>query len=280
MSSLPLADAAALAPAAQRTAVLRLGLAAVLLATVLLAYLFAPGGDPRALAAGGRGTVIVLDVSGSIDDDKSSTGIRDALDREIAAAGPQGRLGLVLFSDTAFEALPPTAPVAAIAAYRRFFVPLGKQRPAGRPQAQPFGRSYPTSPWGLSFTGGTSISSGLRAARAALRRAGMAGGRVVLISDLADASTDGRALRRVLTAYAHDPSLDLSVRMLPSDVPGRTRIWRRFFGWRVLHAPGAALAAPAPGRPLPLWLLAAAAAAALALAAHELLAVPLRWRTA
>ncbi|HET7567385.1 MAG TPA: hypothetical protein VFJ91_05295 [Gaiellaceae bacterium] len=281
MSALPLADAPALLPAAQRTRAIRLALTAALLGLVALAYLLAPGGDPRALAAGGRGTVVVLDVSGSIDDDSSSRGIRKALDRELAAAGPHGRFGLVLFSDTAFEALPPTAPASAIESYRRFFVPLPKRRRVGRPQGQPFlGLSYPTSPWSLSFTGGTAISSGLVAARAALRRAGMHGGRVVLVSDLADAATDARALRRTLTAYAHDPSLQLVVRMLPSDVPGRTRIYRRLLGAQVLHAPGAALAERAPGRPAPLWLLASAAAVALALAAHELLSVPLRWRTA
>lgn len=277
--ALPLADAAALAAAARRTAAVRAGLALALLAAIAAGYLLVPGaGGARAHAAGGSGTVVVLDVSGSIEDEAQSKLIRRLLTEEKAAAGANGRVGLVLFSDTAFEALPPSAPASALDGYRRFFVPVPGRRRAPFPGARPQ-PVYPTSPWAL-FTGGTAISRGLREARQALGRAGLDGGTVLLVSDLVDGPQDRPALRKELAAYTGDPHLDLQVRVLPSGLPQATARFRKDFGRDAVRAAAVPVAAPAAptGRLLPLWLIAAAALAAVALAAHELLAAPLRWR--
>ena len=285
---LPLADAPSLRPAARRTSVVRAGLAAAVLLALTAAYVLAPSGDlAPALASGGSGSVVVLDVSGSITDHGSAQ-IQHTLADEIRTAGPGGRVGLVLFSDVAFEALPPSAPARALQQFRRFFIAVKKRHGAQGSNATVAVDSagvrqldYPQSPWGVSFSAGTTISSGLREAREDLRRAGLSGGRVLLLSDLVDAPQDDPALKRELRTYANDPRLDLAVRVLSSNLPQPLSLYRAILGARAVRA---AQVGPPPslrtGRhyPLPLWLLVLTAAAALALAANELLGVPLRWR--
>jgi hypothetical protein len=273
VSSLPLADVDALRPAALRTSVLRACFAAGLLLAVTAAYLLAPsGGSSAAAAAGGRGTVVVLDVSGSVDNDAQTRLVRRLLDREMRSGG---NTGLVLFSDTAVEALPPSAPASELARFRRFFVPLKRPAPSPVPTANDV--AYPPSPW-QEFVGGTAISAGLREARLALARAGLRGGTIVLVSDLVDAASDLPRLRRELAVERRNPALNVQVRVLPADLPQARQPFVKAFGPASVR-PGRA--APEtlrpPRRPLPVWLLAAAALAAAALGAYELLAVPLRW---
>ena len=287
-SALPLADTASLRRAARRTAFVRSGLAAAILLALTAAYAVAPNGDlARAAASGGAGNVVVLDVSGSITDHGSAQ-IQHTLADEIRAAGPNGRVGLVLVSDVAMEALPPSAPAGALQRFRRFFIATTKHRGAHADAASVAVDStgarvldYPQSPWAVAFSGGTTISSGLREAREDLLRAGLAGGRVLLLSDLVDAPQDEPALRRELRTYANDPRLDLKVRVLSSTLPRPLSLYRGILGRSAVQA---AQVGPPPslraGRhsPPPLWLIGLAAAAAAALAANELLGVPLRWR--
>jgi len=279
---LPLTDAAALAGAARRTALVRGALVAAIVAVA--AYICAIAADGSAVAApGGRiGTVVVLDVSGSIGQG-SAKAIRRALAAEIRAVGPHGRVGLVLFSDTAFEALPPTAPSPALAVYRRLYVPHIRSRlaPASRVDGAVAGMVYPPRPWQSSFSGGTSISTGLHAAREALKRAGDADGRVLLLSDLLDSPSDLPALHRELAAFAHHARLDLQVRALPGYQHRQLALYRAVLGDRAVrpsHVAPPAWPRPVHGQPLPLGLLIGAAIAAAALAAWELLGVPMRWR--
>lgn len=290
-SALPLADAAALRPYARRTSAVRSALAAAVLLALALGYVTAPSGDvAHASVAGGRGSVVVLDVSGSIAAQYSPQ-IQRTLGDVIRQAGPGGRVGLVLFSDTSLETLPPTAPAGALQQFRRFFIALrpGKRPPQNDASAAAAAvydagagkGSYPQSPWAVSFTGGTEISTGLHEAREDLARAGFSGGRVLLISDLIDAPQDQPALVHELKAYARDPRLDLRVRVLQSNVPQPVALYRHFLGR------GAVLPAqagpPPPLRthttyPLPLWLVALALVGTLGLAANELVGTPLRWR--
>jgi hypothetical protein len=286
-SALPLADVAAFRGAARRTLWIRSALAAALLVVAAAAYAAAPVADvARADATAGRGSVVILDVSGSIDD-RDSAEIQRTLADVIRAAGPGGRTGLVLFSDIAMETLPPTAPVAALQQFRRFFIAERSPHAAngGTAAITGFGaghvRVYPQSPWGISFSGGTAISTGLREARLALRRAKMSGGRVLLVSDLVDAPQDMPRLKRELYTYARDPRLNLVVRAVDSDLPRPIALYKQILGARAV-AP-AKLGPPPPLRvvrhhPLPIWLIAAAAVLAVALAVHELVAAPLRWR--
>ncbi len=278
MTAIPLADAFELRGAARRTAAVRALLAAGLVTAFLAAYLLAPGHDlGAAFAAGGRGTVIVLDQSGSIDTDTNARLIARKLLAEVRAAGPHGRVGLVIFSDTALEALPPVAPARALLPFRRFFVPDGRPPPQS---AGPL--DYPQSPW-TSFVGGTSISTGLREALADLYRAGMSGGTVLLVSDLVDSPVDARALHAILERYAHSPNVRLQVRVLPSTLAQPTGLYRRILGPAAVGPARVAPAPPAPAapaQPLSRWPLGAALLAAVALGLHELLAAPLRWRHA
>src|SRR5581483_6418490 len=91
-------------------------------------------------------------------------------------AGSGRRIGLVLFSDIAYEALPPGTPASELRPYVRFF------RARGTP-----------NPWQEAFAGGTRIWSALDLAHRMLQRDHVGNGAVVLISDLADAPND-RAL--------------------------------------------------------------------------------------
>lgn len=286
--ALPLADAASLRLAARRTAFVRSALAAAILLALTAAYVAAPNGDlARAASAGGAGSVVVLDVSGSITDHGSAQ-IQHTLADEIRAAGPNGRVGLVLFSDVAMEALPPTAPAGALQQFRRFFIAIRTHGKRQDPSVTVDGNGarlldYPQSPWGVAFSGGTTISTGLREAREDLRRAGLDGGRVLLLSDLVDAPQDEPALRRELRTYANDPRLDLTVRVLASTLPRPLSLYRSILGGAAVRP---AQVGPPPSlrtdrhSPLPLWLIGLTAAAALALAVNELLGVPLRWRRA
>lgn len=287
-SVIPLAAAPSLRPAARRTAVVRSSLAAAILLALTAAYALAPSGDlTNALAAGGTGSVVVLDVSGSITDHGSAQ-IQHTLADEIRTAGPGGRVGLVLFSDVAMEALPPSAPARALQQFRRFFIAVKKHPGAAGADATTAVDSsgartldYPQSPWGVAFSGGTTISTGLREAREDLHRAGLAGGRVLLLSDLVDAPQDQPALRRELRTYANDPRLELAVRVLSSNLPQPISLYRSILGEPAVQA---ARVGPPPSLrtarhyPLPLWLIVLSGAAALALAANELLGVPLLWR--
>lgn len=288
---LPLADVASLQPAARRTAGLRSALATAALLALTAAYVAAPSGDAaRASTASGSGTVVILDVSGSITD-RGSAQIQHTLAEEIRRAGPGGDAGLVLFSDVAMETLPPTAPVGALQQFRRFFIAVKRHHhrnsiDTGDANQAVLGSSgrlldYPQSPWAVSFSGGTTISSGLREARADLHRAGFDGGRVLLLSDLVDAPQDDPALKRELDAYAADPSLDLEVRVLSSTLQQPVSLYRGILG-RAAVLPAQAGAPPslrtARHDPLPVWLIGLAVAAAVALALVELLGTPLRWR--
>ena len=122
MRWIPLAEAQTYGGPLRRTRLLRLGLAAALAvaaaAALAAAWALRPA-KPALLPAGTTG-VIVLDVSTSI-------GVRTH--KQIAhtlatAAQTRDRYGLVLFSDSAYEALPPGTPSAELRRYERLFRPL------------------------------------------------------------------------------------------------------------------------------------------------------------
>jgi hypothetical protein len=153
----------------------------------------------------GRPTVVVLDVSGSIGTEASRR-VRELL-ASVAAHSPAGA-GLVLFSDTGYVALPPTSSPRELLAYSRYFRPPPPTAKGAPPVLAP-----PT-PW-ESFSGGTSISTGLAAARQALARAGVRRADVVVASDFSDDVMDELYLRRQLHAYSRVPGVALWTMPLP-----------------------------------------------------------------
>jgi voltage-gated potassium channel Kch len=261
--ALPLADPGPLARPARRSFALRAA-AFALLAGLVAALVLRTGSTASAAQPSvGATTVVVLDLSGSIGASASKTIVRTL--RTVADQG--GNAGLVLFSDQAEEAVPPTAPARLLRSYERLFRVRGSL-----PVLQ--------NPWSSDFSDGTNIGQGLAAARAALRRAGIRRARVVLVSDLADSVGDLTLLRRVLGAFAADPSIRLHVAAVPGVDPSAIAIYRSAIGRRGLAigrppAPGGAVTRSIVPVAVALVL---AAAALLAFVVHELANAPLAWR--
>jgi hypothetical protein len=175
----PLADVREVQTFAQRTGAVRIVMAVALAATLALLFHVARSAGAGRAAVFPEGTctgVVTLDMSASIS---GPTYARVATTlRGIAAANQS--VGLVMFSDTAYELLPPNSPPSALTAFVPFFVPL---RYYGTTPV--FGQA----PWDM-FMGGTRIAPGLMMAAQALRRANVEHGAILLVSDLDDSSAD------------------------------------------------------------------------------------------
>ena len=177
--AIPYAEPHAFSRSRRRTTALRVALAlAVLAATALEVGLARGGGVTEATYLPGRGTnMVVIDFSYSITGGEYRL-IVNAL-RKIEAAGRP--VGLIAFSDVAYEMLPPGSPARALEPVARLFVPkIGKDDGS---------LHFPPSPW-APLQGGTRISSGLALADAALQRAHVRVASIVLISDLETAGED------------------------------------------------------------------------------------------
>lgn len=131
-----------------------------------------------------RSGVLVLDLSLSIGE-KDYADIRQTLRRLI---DDDGSMGLVIFSDLAYELLPPGTPSAELSPLVRYLVP----RRGGADEARP------VSPWSESFSAGTRISAALELARNILHRDGVKNGSILLVSDLVTAPEDVPELARTL----------------------------------------------------------------------------------
>jgi hypothetical protein len=264
--TLPLADGSSLRGVARRTAAIRLVLSGIAIGCVAAALALSTGAPQPAEAAAavtGSNVELALDLSGSVADISNPQILRVLRQ----AAEHDRQVGVVVFSDTAEEVLPPGTPGHELRRLFRFFEPT---------QAHTYG---PT-PWSLRFTGGTSISAGIAAGREALERDHV-GGTFVLVTDAADAALDAKALRRELLALARDP-VDFRLVLLRGSTPSDLGVYRHVFGRRVVQSvpPAGAGAAPAAHARFPLWLTILAGIAAAVLATRELLVVSLRWRTA
>jgi hypothetical protein len=186
---LPLADAKRYGAFARRTEVVRWILAGSAVAVLLLALLASRTGRTTnaALLPAGSRSVVVLDLSASLSSDTFSR--EGATIGRLADSG--GRMSLVVFSDLAYEAMPPGTPASELRPIARLFT-LPRQ---GQQGAAP---TLPLNPWTNTFTSGTSISSGLALAEEILRRNHLSGSQVVLVSDLADDPNDQPRLTQIL----------------------------------------------------------------------------------
>jgi hypothetical protein len=210
-------------------------------------------------------TVLVLDLSASISSDTFSQ-----IGGTLAALARSGsRFGLVVFSEQAYEAMPPGTPAADLMPFVRYFT-LPNQRAPG------FAPTFPANPWQSTFTGGTRISAGLdlahRIAVAGRRRA-----TVVLVSDLDDEPGDLARLASVLLAYRRD---HIPVRIVGLDPsPTNVALFDRLLKPQpvVVQAPALATTAPHSTTPFPWTLVAVALAAAGALALRAAWAPRLEW---
>ncbi len=177
--AVPLADLPGLHLALQRTSLVRILLAVALAGTFALLFVTAHSAGAGRAAVFPEGVhtgVVALDMSASISGPTYSR-VATTL-RGIANANQS--VGLVMFSDTAYELLPPNSPPGALVQFIPYFVPV-----------RYFGSTpvFSQTPWD-TFMGGTRIATGLEMARLALQRAGLRRGAILLVSDLDDSNSD------------------------------------------------------------------------------------------
>jgi hypothetical protein len=267
-SGIPLADA----PAFRRRAIATRVALAVLVACAAAAAVgvLLTSRSPRSQTLvplpSNANVVIVLDLSASISSDSFSRigGTLGALSQTA------DRVGLVVFSDDAYEALPPGAPAADLAPLVRYFT-LPQQRVPG------FMPSFPANPWANTFTGGTVISAGMEMA-IDIAVAQRPRATVMLVSDLDDDPNDLPTLAAVAAVAQHDRVPIRIVGLNPS--PEDIEYFRTIFGHNaaIVEAPTLGQAPPQQRTPFPWALVALTVAAAIALALREGWAPRLAWR--
>jgi hypothetical protein len=201
--AIPLSDAAAVRFALRRTTVIRLGLAGALVALAALAIWRAAALNPRPVSflPASTTTVVVLDQSKSVYI-SSYKRIAQMLRKLIVADVP---VGLVAFSDTAYEMLPPGAQGSELQPLLRFYTP-GHGGSNVDPETL-----YAANPWQDVFSGGTKISSGLVLAQSMLHRDHIHNGTILLASDLGTAGEDEPDLAQSLIRIEHDKSVHLKI---------------------------------------------------------------------
>lgn len=188
---LPYGELAGLRRPILHAQVARLVLGLALVGVLTAAFGVARGRDarPDPLLPGGTTGMIVLDLS-------ASAGLHPEVGellRRVAAANQ--RTGVIGFSDVAYELVPPGTAGRDLAPMIRFF-----------------SAGAPADPWADAFSAGTSISAGLEAARAALRRDGIERGSIVLASDLEVYEGDVVRLPALVTALRVD---GIELRIVP-----------------------------------------------------------------
>jgi hypothetical protein len=196
-----LADLGQLGRQALRTAALRVALVAALAATL--------GGLVLVARSAGTGRAAVFPVG-------TNTGCV-ALDMSASIAGPvyarvattlkgivnaNQSICLVMFSDTAYELLPPNSPPGALLQFIPFFTPT---RYYGSTPV------FAQTPWDR-FMGGTRVSRGLTEAEHALRTAHVKHGAILVVSDLDDSAADEPQLSAVALRLRRE---HLPVRIVP-----------------------------------------------------------------
>jgi hypothetical protein len=266
VNAIPLTDAAALRGPARRTlvvsAALMLAAAAATVAFLLTSQ--GPHSPPVVSLPSRGGALVVLDVSASISFD---TVDRLAATLESLVRGG-GRLGLVVFSDQAYEALPPGTPAADLTPFIRYF----RTQKTG----SGFAQSFPSNPWTATFTGGTRISAGLELAQTiAIRRRPPTP--VILVSDLDDAPGDIARLSNVLLADRRD---QVPVRVVGLDAsPANVGLFQRLLGpgASILQAATSGQETLRQGAPFPSTLVALVCVVAAALAFASSWAPRLGW---
>jgi hypothetical protein len=187
-----LADAGAFARVARRTTLRRIGFALAIALAAILCLVLARRLDsqPSSYFAAGTSGVVVVDFSTSIDPGKYRR-IDRVLRTIVRTSQP---VGLVAYSDSAYEVVPPGTRGDVLRPILRFFE-------AESPTGQRLTNRFADSPWTGTFRGGTRISAGLRIAREALARDHVARGSVLLLSDLDDSAFDTAALTQEAVRY-------------------------------------------------------------------------------
>jgi hypothetical protein len=270
MKAIPLTDAPALAALTRRTAAIGSALALLAIAAALTAFLSGrhPGTHTLVPLHSRGDTIVVVDVSASISTDSYAQ-----IGATLSALGRSGgRLGLVLFSDQAYEAMPQGTPARDLLPIARLFVL--------RPGRGGFAPTIPPNPWTATFSGGTKISAGLTLAHTLATTSPGPPSPVVLVSDLSDDPGDLARLGSVLLAYRRDHVPVRIVGLNPADADVA------FFRHALSPAPAVVSAPPAPATasitqtPFPWLLVLSALLACAAVAAYQGWSPRLDWSDA
>ena len=267
-AGIPLADAGELRRRARPARLFTALLAAAAIGCAVAALLVAR--SPRTLTLVPLGhnasAVLVLDLSASISADTFSR-IASTL-RTLSTSN--GRFALVVFSDLAYEALPPGTPAVDLTPLVRYFT-------IPRARNSQVGPNFPSNPWAETFTAGTSISSGMALALQ-IALAQQRPPTVVLVSDLDDDPADLPALAGVLAEVRRDhvPVRVVGLNPAPEDVAFFTTALGS--NAPIIYAPTLDQAAPRQGTPFPWALAALAVASAVALGLREGWAPKLDWQ--
>jgi hypothetical protein len=264
--AIPLADLGLLRRPLVRTTATRLGLLVALAALAAISIWRATQLQASALSflPHRSSTVLVLDQSKSVylSGYEEIAGLLDAF------AKADAPVGLVMFSDTAYELLPPGSHGSELRPLIRYYVPT-----KGGAKSLPSGPTFIRSPWDRSFSAGTKISGALQLGERLLKREHVGRGTLLLISDLDTADTDLPAFARTLTQLRGSPTVNLRILALHPD-PGPRRFVQKIVG-KTPFISGSGLA----GRHVdttqrfqaasPLWLVIPALLLLAALAANE-----------
>ncbi len=266
--AVPLADAARLWTASRRTALARVCLAAALLA-LLAASLVAAlrlHTRPTSYFSSGGGGLVVADFSKSIDPrsyQRMSQILRTLADSD-------QRIGLIVFSDDAYEMLPAGTRGDEVRPMLRFF------------RGDALTLAGQETPWSSAFLGGTQIGQGLQMARLSLEREDQKQGSVLLVSDLDDAATDVPLLTSEIELYRR---AGIRLRVAPLfPAPENVAFFTSLAGRAAILGPGELLdnSKAAERRSVvggfPLWLFLGGGLLLLGLAANERLTRRLEWR--
>jgi hypothetical protein len=198
-----LPDARALQGQLRRTTVVRLALLTALVALGIAGVWRANAADTRTVTflPHRETAIVVLDESKSI----YLTAYKriDALLSKLVAA--DASVGLVAFSDTAYELLPPGTHGTELRALLRYY------RPGGGGAVDDSAANISANPWEVGFSAGTKISSGLSLAQRIVQRDRLTHATILLASDLETASEDQPLLTRRLLSLRRDPRVTLRI---------------------------------------------------------------------
>jgi hypothetical protein len=264
--SIPIGESGRLRDAARRTAIVSALLAIVVGVAALAVNVTARRSEPArvSLLPAGDSVVVVLDLSLSIPE-VAYQRMRNAM-TELAAS--EARVGLVLFSDIAYEVLPTGSPTSELKPVLRYLTPV-----QGEFNERTGGPLYAADPWSGGFRGGTKISAAIDRAREMIQREGGAGS-ILLISDLDTADSDADPLAASLRRLRQSK---IPMRIVPLYPLDENRAYfasqvgpKAFSDWNRFFAEGGITArfVPPSARP-PLALVLAGIVLLLALALNE-----------
>lgn len=192
--AVPTTEAGRLRHTARRTAVLRIVLAVGLLFALAGAVVVArsEGVNRAPLVPSGKTGIVVLDLSASTSEAAFAQTI------EKLASGDE-RVGVIAFSDTAYELLPIGTPGRELLPLLRYFSTEGGNEPPAQ------------HPW-VDFRAGTRVSEGMRLGRETLLREGVDNGSLILVSDFEILPDE---IQRVAEQVAFVRGDGIEVRLVP-----------------------------------------------------------------